>query len=39
VVQVKNFLFATSQIVQATVRSVFGQVELADPLGARDKIN
>ena len=39
VVQVENFLFATSQIAQTTLRSVLGQVELDDLLGSRDKIN
>ena len=37
--QVTNFLFATSQIAQTTLRSVLGQVELDDLLSQRDKIN
>src|SRR5262245_41886407 len=39
VVQVEDFLFATSQISQTTLRSVLGQVELDDLLASRDKIN
>jgi regulator of protease activity HflC (stomatin/prohibitin superfamily) len=37
--QVTNFLFATSQFAQTTLRSVLGQVELDDLLSQRDKIN
>ncbi len=39
VVQVQDFLYATSQIAQTTLRSVLGQVELDDLLASRDKIN
>ena len=39
VVQVEDFLYATSQIAQTTLRSVLGQVELDDLLSSRDKIN
>ncbi|RJX31279.1 MAG: slipin family protein [Desulfarculus sp.] len=39
VVQVENYLFATSQLAQTTLRSVCGQVELDDLLSERDKIN
>jgi regulator of protease activity HflC (stomatin/prohibitin superfamily) len=39
VVQVDDFLYATSQIAQTTLRSVLGQHELDDLLSARDKIN
>lgn len=39
IVQVENFLAATSQISQTTLRSVLGQSELDDLLGQRDKIN
>jgi regulator of protease activity HflC (stomatin/prohibitin superfamily) len=39
VVQVEDFLYATSQISQTTLRSVLGQVELDDLLASRDKIN
>ncbi len=39
VIEVENFLFATSQLAQTTLRSVVGQVELDDLLSERDKIN
>lgn len=39
VVEVENFMFATSQISQTTLRSVLGQSELDDLLSQRDKIN
>jgi len=39
VVQVENFLFATSQIAQTTLRSVLGQVDLDELLSNREKIN
>jgi regulator of protease activity HflC (stomatin/prohibitin superfamily) len=39
VVEVENYLFATSQISQTTLRSVLGQSELDDLLSQRDKIN
>jgi regulator of protease activity HflC (stomatin/prohibitin superfamily) len=39
VIQVEDYLYATSQIAQTTLRSVLGQVELDDLLSARDKIN
>ncbi|MFC1731173.1 slipin family protein [candidate division KSB1 bacterium] len=39
VVEVENFMFATSQLSQTTLRSVIGQVELDELLTARDKIN
>ena len=39
VIEVENFLFATSQISQTTLRSVLGQVVLDDLLSQRDKIN
>ena len=38
-IEVENFLFATSQLAQTTLRSVCGQVELDDLLAERDKIN
>ncbi|RJR17651.1 MAG: slipin family protein [Desulfobacteraceae bacterium] len=38
-VEVENYLFATSQLAQTTLRSVCGQVELDDLLAERDKIN
>ncbi len=39
VVAVEDYLFATSQIAQTTLRSVCGQVELDDLLSNRDEIN
>jgi regulator of protease activity HflC (stomatin/prohibitin superfamily) len=39
IVQVENFLAATSQFSQTTLRSVLGQSELDDILSQRDKIN
>ncbi len=39
VVQVENYLFATSQLAQTTLRSVCGQAELDELLSERDKIN
>jgi regulator of protease activity HflC (stomatin/prohibitin superfamily) len=39
VIEVENFLFATSQMSQTTLRSVLGQVDLDDLLSKRDKIN
>jgi len=39
VVNVENFLFATSQLAQTTLRSVCGQVELDQILSEREKVN
>jgi regulator of protease activity HflC (stomatin/prohibitin superfamily) len=39
VVEVENFLFATSQLAQTTLRSVCGQVELDELLAERERIN
>jgi len=39
VIEVENFLFATSQLSQTTLRSVVGQVELDELLAQREKIN
>lgn len=39
IIEVENYLFATSQLSQTTLRSVVGQSELDDLLGERDKIN
>lgn len=39
VVDVEDYLFATSQIAQTTLRSVLGMVELDELLSQRDKIN
>jgi len=38
-IEVENFLFATSQLAQTTLRSVCGQVELDELLAEREKIN
>jgi regulator of protease activity HflC (stomatin/prohibitin superfamily) len=39
VVEVENFLYATSQLAQTTLRSVIGQAELDDLLSHREQIN
>lgn len=39
VVEVENFMYATSQLAQTTLRSVLGQVELDTLLAERDKLN
>jgi regulator of protease activity HflC (stomatin/prohibitin superfamily) len=39
VLTVENYLYATSQIAQTTLRSVCGEAELDDLLSKRDKIN
>ncbi len=39
IIEVENYLYATSQLSQTTLRSVCGQVELDEILSARDKIN
>jgi regulator of protease activity HflC (stomatin/prohibitin superfamily) len=39
IVQVENFLFATSQLSQTTLRSILGQASLDELLAERDKIN
>jgi len=39
VVQVENFLYATSQISQTTLRSILGQQELDELLSEREKLN
>ena len=39
VVAIQNYMFATSQVAQTTLRSVLGQVELDDLLVKRDSIN
>jgi len=38
-IEVENYLFATSQLAQTTLRSVCGQVELDEILAEREKIN
>jgi regulator of protease activity HflC (stomatin/prohibitin superfamily) len=39
VLEVSNFLNATSQLAQTTLRSVLGEVELDELLGQREKLN
>lgn len=39
IVEVENYLYATSQLAQTTLRSVLGQVELDELLANREKIN
>jgi regulator of protease activity HflC (stomatin/prohibitin superfamily) len=39
VVSIEDYLFATSQLAQTTLRSVLGQVELDELLSARDVLN
>ncbi|MBD3287220.1 slipin family protein [candidate division KSB1 bacterium] len=39
VVEVEDYLFATSQLAQTTLRSILGQAELDELLSAREKIN
>jgi len=39
VVQVENYLYATSQIAQTTLRSILGQQELDELLSEREKLN
>ena len=38
-IEVENFLMATSKLAQTTLRSVLGQVELDELLASRDSIN
>jgi len=39
VIEVANYLYATSQLAQTTLRSVLGEVELDELLGQREKLN
>jgi regulator of protease activity HflC (stomatin/prohibitin superfamily) len=39
IVEVENYLYATSQVSQTTLRSVLGQAELDDLLSQRDRLN
>jgi regulator of protease activity HflC (stomatin/prohibitin superfamily) len=39
IIEVENYLYATSQLAQTTLRSVCGQVELDELLSVREKIN
>ncbi|HEY8537213.1 MAG TPA: slipin family protein, partial [Vicinamibacterales bacterium] len=39
IVEVENYMYATSQLAQTTLRSVLGQVELDDLLSSRERLN
>ena len=39
IVEVEDYLFATSQLAQTTLRSILGQAELDELLSAREKVN
>jgi regulator of protease activity HflC (stomatin/prohibitin superfamily) len=39
IIEVSNFLYATSQVAQTTLRSVLGEVELDELLSSREKLN
>jgi regulator of protease activity HflC (stomatin/prohibitin superfamily) len=39
IVEVEDYLYATSQLAQTTLRSILGQAELDELLSAREKIN
>jgi regulator of protease activity HflC (stomatin/prohibitin superfamily) len=39
ILEVTNFLYATSQLAQTTLRSVLGEVELDELLSSREKLN
>ena len=39
IVEVENYMYATSQLAQTTLRSVLGQAELDDLLAQRDRLN
>jgi len=39
VIEVENYLYATSQLAQTTLRSVLGEVELDELLSQREKLN
>jgi regulator of protease activity HflC (stomatin/prohibitin superfamily) len=39
IVEIENYLYATSQLAQTTLRSVLGEVELDDLLSQREKLN
>jgi regulator of protease activity HflC (stomatin/prohibitin superfamily) len=39
IVEVENYLYATSQLAQTTLRSVLGEVDLNDLLSQREKLN
>ena len=39
IVEVENYMYATSQLAQTTLRSILGQAELDDLLSQRDRLN
>ena len=39
IIEVENFIYATSQLAQTTLRSVLGEVELDELLSEREKLN
>ncbi len=39
VVEVENYMYATSQLAQTTLRSILGQADLDDLLAERDRLN
>jgi len=39
VVEVENYMYATSQLAQTTLRSILGQADLDDLLSQRDRLN
>jgi len=39
IIEVQDYMYATSQIAQTTLRSVLGEIELDDLLGKREMIN
>ncbi len=39
IIEVEDYLYATSQLAQTTLRSILGQAELDEILSAREKIN
>jgi regulator of protease activity HflC (stomatin/prohibitin superfamily) len=39
IVEVQNYLYATSQLAQTTLRSVLGEADMDDLLSERDKLN
>lgn len=39
IIEVENFIYATSQLAQTTLRSVLGEVELDELLSHREKLN
>jgi regulator of protease activity HflC (stomatin/prohibitin superfamily) len=39
IIDVENYVYATSQIAQTTLRSILGQADLDELLSARDKLN